>query len=119
MIELSQHFKRSEFACPCCGVDTVDAVTLFVLEKTRHNFGGLPITISEGGGCRCLDYNRSIGSDDTSQHVLYRAVDFTIKHVTPQEVQEYLLTTYDGYFGIGCYPTFTHFDSRDGGPARW
>ena len=113
---LSEHFARYEFECRCgCGFDTVDAETLMVLEDVRE-WAGAPVHINSA--CRCLKYNRKVGSTDLSQHPKARAVDFTVEGKTPLEVYTYLIKKYHGKYGIGRYETFTHFDSR-AVIARW
>ena len=114
---LSKNFTRSEFKCNCgnCENDTVDAELLEALQALR-DFIGKPIVITSGN--RCLTYNRSIGSADTSQHVKGRAVDIQVNGVSPSVIQGYLLSTYPDKFGIGCYPAFTHLDTRTK-KARW
>lgn len=112
---LSEYFDRSEFACKCgCGFDTVDVELLRVLEKVRHHFGQ-PITITSG--CRCSDHNKKVGGTPTSQHLLGRAADISVKNVLPPVVQAHLEGRYKGY-GIGKYNDFTHIDTR-GQKARW
>ena len=89
------------------------------LEIIRAHFNA-PVTINSG--YRNLEYNRNIGSKDTSQHVKGTAVDIVVKGVSPDEVAdalEFLINTgmlKEG--GVGRYNTFTHYDIR-GTRARW
>lgn len=116
MGDLSKNFSRSEFACKCgCGFDGVDAELLKVLQDVRDH-GGKSIRINSG--CRCLEYNRSIGSKDTSQHVKAKAADIIVIDVPASKVQKYLKTMYQHKYGIGCYQYFTHIDVR-ATKARW
>lgn len=116
MTRLSPHFARAEFACRCgCGFDTVDVQTLEILEAVRSHFGS-PVTITSG--CRCPEHNRRVGGAKNSQHVLARAADIQVKGVAPHEVHDWIA----GHFpqaSLGRYATFTHVDTRTGGPARW
>ena len=79
-----------------------------------------PVIINSG--YRNLEYNRNIGSKDTSQHVLGTAADIVIKDISPDEVAdalEFLINVgmlKEG--GVGRYNTFTHYDIR-GTRARW
>ena len=74
MAQLSQYFKRSEFACKCgCGFDTVDSILLETLEAVRLHFK-VPVTITSG--CRCLAHNAAVGGAKASQHTLGRASDY-------------------------------------------
>lgn len=113
MINLSKHFKRSEFACRCgCGWSTVDAALIRVLEDVREHFGQ-PIIINSG--CRCKMYNQTVGGARGSQHRWGKAADVVVVDVPAEEVQTYL-EHHPG--GLGKYATFTHVDVRDG-KARW
>jgi uncharacterized protein YcbK (DUF882 family) len=114
---LSQHFWRREFACKCgCGFDTVDAVTLDVLELVRMHFDA-PVTITSG--CRCPAHNEREGGSAGSQHMRGRAADIVVEGVAPAVVYAYLQRHWPDRLGLGRYPTFTHVDTRTDGPARW
>jgi len=116
MGDLGKGFNRAEFACPCgCGFDTVDTELMPVLQDVREQFGQ-PVTINSG--CRCPQYNRSVGGALSSQHLKGRAADITVKDVPPSIVQQYLLDKYSERLGIGEYMGFTHIDTRTG-RARW
>jgi uncharacterized protein YcbK (DUF882 family) len=116
MGDISTNFNRSEFACKCgCGFDTVDKVTLDLIEKIRFHFAK-PITITSG--CRCDEYNKKIGGSKNSQHVKARAADIVVKDTHPHEVYDYINGLYPDQFGFGKYSDFTHIDSRTNS-ARW
>lgn len=89
------------------------------LEIVRAHFN-VPVTINSG--YRNLEYNRNIGSKDTSQHVLGTAADIVVSGVSPDDVAdaiEFLINTgmlKEG--GVGRYNSFTHYDIR-GSRARW
>jgi uncharacterized protein YcbK (DUF882 family) len=117
MGDLSIHFNRSEFACKCgCGFDTMDYETLQALERVRAHFGK-PITVNSG--CRCPAYNKKVRGSVGSQHLLGRAVDISVAGEAPADVQSWLRHTFPARYGIGSYTTFTHLDTRTGGPVRW
>lgn len=117
MGDLSTNFSRHEFACKCgCGADSVDYMTLLILEDIRDHFRR-PVIIHSAH--RCADYNQEVGGADHSQHPLARAVDFSVDSVHASEVQAYLKLRYPGMYGIGSYSSFTHIDTRTKGPARW
>ena len=116
MGDLSAHFSRWEFACKCgCGLDTVDAKLLEMLEVVRQHFDA-KVTITSGA--RCAVYNREIGGYPLSQHKLGRAADIVVEGVEPLRVQVYCGSIWPNQFGIGCYKRFTHLDSRNE-KARW
>jgi uncharacterized protein YcbK (DUF882 family) len=53
---------------------------------------------------------RESGAAPNSQHLLGRAVDFTLPGLDPIVVSKYVQTL--GMGGVGNYPTFTHMDTR-------
>lgn len=113
---ISQHFKRSEFACKCgCGQDTVDYGLVLALETLRNVFGS-PVII--GSGNRCHSYNKKIGGAKNSQHLRGKAADFVVIGVSPAEIYHYLCCVFPHSYGIGKYRGFTHFDVRDN-KSRW
>lgn len=110
MMNISQHFRRSEFACRCgCGFDDVNLKLIEVLEDVRNHFNA-PVYINSG--CRCPQHNQTVGGKQNSQHVLGNAADIKVKGFTPKEVADYLASKYQDKFGIGRYKTFTHIDVR-------
>lgn len=116
-MKISDNFSRGEFACRCgCGFDTVDIVTLTVLQTLRNHFKE---SVRITSGCRCAKYNKKIGGAKRSKHVQGRATDIQVANILPVKVADYLEKTYKGKYGIGRYSTFTHIDTRSGSPARW
>jgi len=123
-MSLTKNFSIKEFECND-GSEMPTDVQLNIaelavqLEIIRAHFNA-PIKINSA--YRSLEYNRSIGSNDSSQHVLGKAADIVVKGYTPDEVAdaiEFLIMTgmlKEG--GVGRYNTFTHYDIR-GERARW
>jgi len=120
---LSEHFSLDElnkhkFDMPDEVLDNLKMLAV-QLEIIRAHFNA-PVIINSG--YRNLEYNRNIGSKDTSQHVKGTAADIVVKDVSPDEVAdalEFLINTgmlKEG--GVGRYNTFTHYDIR-GTRARW
>ena len=113
-MQLSEYFKRAEFACSCgCGFDTVDAVLLEALEAIRSHFKQ-PVVVTSG--CRCEAHNEAVGGSKNSQHKKGRAADIQVVSTSPAEVASF---AEDLGMSVGRYETFTHVDSRSGPPARW
>jgi len=120
-MKLSENFYRHEFACrdadgsPCaCGLDTVDAQLVEILQALR-DFFERPVRITSA--CRCLRQNRRVGGASNSQHLYGRAADVVVEGIDPKLVQEWARD--NDVPGIGCYNTFTHLDTRSGPSARW
>jgi uncharacterized protein YcbK (DUF882 family) len=116
-MKLSANFYRFEFECQCgkCDYDTVDKELVDVLQHLRQHFGS-PIKITSGN--RCPEHNKAVGGAETSYHVRGRAADIQVDGVSPSEVQQYVLNKYKDKYGIGCYDSFTHIDTRSR-KARW
>ena len=89
------------------------------LEIIRAHFN-VPVTINSG--YRNLEYNRNIGSKDSSQHVLGTAADIVVEGVRPDDVADAIEFLIMGGMlkegGVGRYSSFTHYDIR-GTRARW
>ena len=124
MGDLSKNISRHEVACKChCGFDTLDIDTAMIVQGACDYFAmklDIPrVALIITSGCRCLGYNRTVGSTDGSQHPKGRALDIKILEVSPEDVYAYFTTTYPDRFGFGKYDTFTHVDTRTNGPARW
>ncbi len=115
MERISDNFNREEFACKCgCGFDTVDTVTLKVMQAIRIYFGK-PVRVTSG--CRCKEHNAKIGGVKNSRHMLGKACDFQIKGVSPVEITAFIDKRYGDRFSVGTYKTFNHIDSQ--GYKRW
>ena len=116
-MKLSANFSRDEFKCNCgnCDYDTVDIELLRILQHLRDHFKK-PVKITSGN--RCVPYNAEVGGSKNSYHVRGRAADIQIDGVSNGEVQRYLLSKYQDKYGIGCYSSFTHIDTRTG-KGRW
>lgn len=112
-MQLSKHFKSSEFACKCgCGFGLnkgdVSERLLERLEELREHFGK-PIYITSA--CRCERHNKNVGGAAHSQHLLGTAADIIIRDVKPEDVYNYVSSHYSTG-GTGKYRLFTHVDVR-------
>jgi len=123
-MQLTKNFSKSEFDCKC-GCEMPQELIPNVQKVANQlqiirNRVNVPIEVNSA--YRCLFHNRSIGSKDTSQHVLGKASDITIQGYTPKQVAnlvEELIESGDILQGaLGRYKTFTHYDIR-GRKARW
>lgn len=85
---ITEHFKRSEFACKDnCGKDDIQVELVFILEDIRKHFGNNAVIITSG--CRCIKHNAKVGGVQGSRHILGKACDFYIKNVNMQDVLNY------------------------------
>jgi len=117
MGDRSKNFSNSEFRCKCgqCEPILPPDELIDILQDVRDHFDA-PVTIHSGH--RCPVYNKRVGGAKRSQHMKAIAADHTVKGVSPNKVQKYLLAKYPDTLGIGRYNTFTHVDTRPG-KARW
>ena len=115
-MQLSKHFSSEEFACKCrCGYDDISPELIQVLEELRVVYNA-PITINSG--CRCEKWNKKVGGEEKSQHLLGTAADIVVKGVSPYKIYQYLNSKYKNKYGIGLYSTWVHIDVRKQ-QARW
>lgn len=115
---ITAHFRRSEFDCPCCGVNNVSLRLVEALEKLRSKCGGAPIHINSG--VRCQGWNERVGGVPSSQHVWGRAADIVVQGLEPVEVADKAEQVVEfRHGGIGVYDNFVHVDVRMDGAARW
>lgn len=116
---ITKNFYRDEFACNgflCCG-NSAPINWLFV-EKLQIYRDQLGLGLIVNSGFRCLTYNRSIGSKDTSQHPIGVAAD--IKIPKGLDIIDMLIAAeqLDIFGGVGGYETFIHLDDGPRG-RRW
>lgn len=130
MGDLSKNLSRREVACKCgCGYDTIDAETVAAFQETCDHFakilGVKKVVADIHSAARCLEWNRTPislggpGSNDNSQHPKGRAIDFSIRGVSPSDLYAYLVTRYPDRYGIGRYSWGVHLDTATGGSRSW
>lgn len=123
MGDLTKNLSRGEMGCHCgCGYDTIDFEVVGIIQDCCDSFavaiGVDKVICNIHSAARCIPHNRSIGSTDESQHPKAKAIDFSIKNVSPLDIFTYLDRKYPDKFGFGLYQTFVHADSRSE-KARW
>ena len=125
-MKLSKNFNKSEFDCKCNCEMPKDV--LYNIQKVANQLqiirDRVNVPVKVNSAYRCLKHNRSIGSNDNSQHPKGNAVDIVIQGRTPNEVAdliEQLIS--DGDIlqgGLGRYNTFSHYDiGHNGRKRRW
>ena len=116
-MKLTKDFSREEFSCNCnCGMDTVDAELLNILQRLRDYY---KVTVIITSGNRCSDYNEQIGGAKSSYHTKSRAADFKVQGQTSEDVYKLLDSWYPDQYGLGVYSGWVHLDTRSGAKARW
>ena len=102
-------------------VDAAAELAAF-MERARRQFGGNPVIITSG--YRPPAINRSVGGASQSEH-LYNAagvgaVDFYIKGVSVQSLQNWCDVNWPYSLGYGAPKGFVHLGIRRGRPrVRW
>lgn len=105
---MAKYFSQKELTCKCgkCGKYITDKEFLDMLDKARE-ISGIPFVITSP--YRCLDYNRKIGSKDTSTHVKGLAVDISAKDSRSKFIiVDSLIKA--GFSRIGIHKSFIHVD---------
>jgi uncharacterized protein YcbK (DUF882 family) len=105
-MKITDHFNSKEFDCQCgCGAGEISSDLVNKLEKIRVAYGH-PMRINSG--IRCLDHNRSIGSSDTSSHIIGLAADVGC---TDMASRMNLIMLFGKHFKrMGIHKDFIHVD---------
>jgi hypothetical protein len=141
MGDLTKHFSRSEFACPCeCDHNAVDYALVQELEWLANHFEEqnpsaerVAVHINSGNRCRSYDIEMKLRDnipfkEKPSQHLFSLAADFWMEWVYSDgerlkirdvDIADLLEARHEGEHGIGRYNGRTHYDTRTNGPARW
>lgn len=110
--QVTEHFKRKELACPCCGDLILHPAFMAALEELRALVGA-PIIVNSA--YRCANHNHDVNGRPRSMHRLGRAADIRVLGLSPTELAEYAARV-DAFAngGIGTYQTrgFVHVDCR-------
>ena len=120
MGDLSPHFSRIEFACKCgCGFNSVHPELINMLEQMRMDVNeGIFVT----SGCRCPDYNRTVGGVENSAHTRGTAADIRLGYMYgPQKMKLLRAAVRNNALGIGIADNFFHVDTDEElpRPAAW
>jgi uncharacterized protein YcbK (DUF882 family) len=81
--------------------------------QTIRDIIDIPLVVNSG--FRCKKHNQELpNSSPNSQHLLGKAVDISASNLTAKQKYKLMwLAQRVGMKGIGIYPTFFHFDTRD------
>jgi uncharacterized protein YcbK (DUF882 family) len=118
MGDLSEHFNRSEFECPCCGKFIENGKLLSLLEELR-GVVGVPVVVLSG--TRCEKHNERVGGSRYSYHLKGMAADVVCDRSRMAIMVLYLLgVMVDRGLGVGLIlPSGSvHVDVR-GNRASW
>ena len=118
--QITNNFTEHELFTKAPGVDSheLSDKTINGVQIIRDYYG-IPVYIDSS--YRPIWYNRLWGSEDTSQHILKTAIDFTFRNSHYQKMYNseidnrgplYHKLVAAGIRGFGLYNTFGHIDSR-------
>lgn len=99
-------FKRSDFACKCCGANNIQDELIDKIDDARDKAG---IVFRVNSGYRCPKHNKEVGGKPDSAHLKGLAVDISI----PDGFSRFsavLGALQAGFTRIGIAKTFIHFD---------
>lgn len=120
MGDLTEHFSKWEFKCPCSECKHkkihIDLNLVYRLEEIRKKIGNKSIDITSG--VRCKAENSSSGGSVNSPHLLGKAADIQVKGLTPVEIA---LKIYKILWNvrIGIYLNHLHLDVIPPNPSRF
>jgi len=119
MGDLTEHFSKWEFKCPCSECKHkkihIDLNLIYKLEEIRTRIGGKPIKITSG--VRCKAENKRSGGNSSSPHLLGKAADIQAEGASPVFVA--LMAETVGNVRIGLYPNHVHIDVIPPNPSRF
>lgn len=91
-IQLSEHFKLSELACPCCGLYIRNTALINTLESIRTM---LNKAVHINSGTRCAAHNKAIKSKLTvSPHMKGEAADICVDGMSNLELGAFIKNMY-------------------------
>lgn len=120
MGDLSKHFSKVEFRCPCFRCrDREPRVSMQLIEKLEELRTKIDKPIRITSGQRCPEHNREVGGAPLSQHIDGTGCDIAVSGMPYAD----LLRACEEVFasgGVGSYTNdgHVHVDVR-GRRARW
>lgn len=107
---MRKYFQASEFKCKCgraeCPAPRVSDALLERLDRLRAAVG---YALYISSGVRCVDYNKQVGGEENSAHVLGLAADI----LADSGKQKFTLVQFaipQGFRRIGVGKNFIHLD---------
>ena len=123
-MQITNNFNLSELQCNCgCKMPPKVLGNVLVLaEQLQVLRDALNTPIHITNAYRCVTHNRDVGGAKNSQHLLGKAADIQIEHLTSREISTTIEIFIDEGImkqgGLATYETFVHYDIR-GKKARW
>lgn len=106
-----KYFTKNEFACKCprCGGFPVEPNKELVklADSVRQHFGK-PMIISSG--IRCTEHNREVGGVYNSRHLSGKAVDFSVRGLTADQILSYVKSIPGVRYSYPIDGSYVHMD---------
>lgn len=108
-MQISEHFKREELQCSCCGLFNCPPRFVAFLEQVRRNYAK-PMIINSA--CRCEKKNKEVHGSIDSAHLHGLAVDCHVDNgIERRDLVEAAIIA--RATGIGVYSTWVHIDLKE------
>lgn len=108
------NFRKSELACPCCGLLNPDLDFLDIVQRIRDEYG-IPMFVNSM--CRCEKHNKDIDGHPNSRHIASKtkksdAIDISVVADSDRGKLIELLEL-NGIKHFGISKVFIHFDGKN------
>ena len=103
--QITANFRRSEYACPCCGKDDIKDDLARRVQEVRDLLGK---SITINSGVRCAAHNKSVGGSEKSSHLTGYAADIRCDNSLYR--QELLTAVFQVFDRVGIAKSFIHVD---------
>ena len=108
----TKYFKRDEFKCKCgkyCNGFPAEPEEKLVrlADLVREHFGAPAIVSS---GVRCETHNANVGGAIASRHLSGKAMDFTVRGKTAQDVLEFVQSRQEVRYAYAIDSNYIHMD---------
>jgi len=104
-LDYGVYFKKSEFACNCCGYSQMNQALLDSLNQVRM-LADVPFIVTSG--YRCTKHNKQMGGVEHSAHTKGLAVDILANEETRVKIIHSAYVV--GVERVGIYEDFIHLD---------
>lgn len=115
----TEHFKASEFKCPCCGITYIEQAFVDMLEMARR-VADTPFRINSG--CRCRKHNREVGGKEDSAHIFDDGLRSCAADIQATDSATRFKILYSlmlvGFTRFGIADSFIHVDGSKFKPQR-
>jgi hypothetical protein len=106
-----KYFGKYEFACKCgkCGGFPAEPQEklIRVADRVREHFGA---SMGVSSGVRCKTHNKNVGGVSNSRHLSGKAMDFSVKGKTANQVLAYVQKQPEIRYAYAINGSYVHMD---------